>query len=134
MKDKSTVCKAFNKHFFDFIEDLLVIFPNSKEIMFAKSSFSTVNRFNVSLLIKQWYNNVYLPYGEQIANNDIEFFLQKDYSADLKKNKDAKQSDEIIKMIENIRQPIATTDEINKQHSLTYLQNLNKLSAAYNSI
>lgn len=134
MKDKSTVCKAFNKHFFDFIEDLLVIFPNSKEIMFAKSSFSTVNRFNVSLLIKQWYNNVYLPYGEQIANNDIEFFLQKDYSADLKKNKDAKQSDEIIKMIENIRQPIATTDEINKQHSLKYLQNLNKLSAAYNSI
>ena len=134
MKDKSTVCKAFNKHFFDFIEDLLVIFPNSKEIMFAKSSFSTVNRFNVSLLIKQWYNNVYLPYGEQIANNDIEFFLQKDYSTDLKKNKDAKQSDEIIKMIENIRQPIATTDEINKQHSLKYLQNLNKLSAAYNSI
>ena len=134
MKDKSTVCKAFNKHFFDFIEDLLVIFPNSKEIMFAKSSFSTVNRFNVSLLIKQWYNNVYLPYGEQIAKNDIEFFLQKDYSADLKKNKDAKQSDEIIKMIENIRQPIATTDEINKQHSLKYLQNLNKLSAAYNSI
>ena len=37
MKDKSTVCKAFNKHFFDFIEDLLVIFPNSKEITFAKS-------------------------------------------------------------------------------------------------
>lgn len=134
MKDKSTVCKAFNKHFFDFIEDLLVIFPNSKEIMFAKTSFSTVNRFNVSLLIKQWYNNVYLPYGEQIENNDIEFFLQKDYSTDLKKNKDAKQSDEIIKMIENIRQPIATTDEINKQHSLKYLQNLNKLSAAYNSI
>lgn len=134
MKDKSTVCKAFNKHFFDFIEDLLVIFPNSKEIMFAKSSFSTVNRFNVSLLIKQWYNNVYLPYGEQIANNDIEFFLQKDYSTDLKKNKDAKQSDEIIKMIENIRQPIATTDEINKQHSLKYLQNLNRLSAAYNNI
>ena len=134
MKDKSTVCKAFNKHFFDFIEDLLVIFPNSKEIMFAKSSFSTVNRFNVSLLIKQWYNNAYLPYGEQIANNDIEFFLQKDYSTDLKKNKDAKQSDEIIKMIENIRQPIATTDEINKQHSLKYLQNLNRLSAAYNNI
>ena len=134
MKDKSTVCKAFNKHFFDFIEDLLVIFPNSKEIMFAKKSFSTVNRFNVSLLIKQWYNNVYLPYGEQIANNDIEFFLQKDYSSDLKKNKDAKQSDDIIKMIENIRQPIAVTDEINKQHSLKYLQNLNKLSAMYNNI
>ena len=83
MKDKSTVCKAFNKHFFDFIEDLLVIFPNSKEITFAKSSFATVNKFNVSLLIKQWYNNVYLPYGEQIDNNDIDFFLQKDYSSDI---------------------------------------------------
>ena len=104
MKDKSTVCKAFNKHFFDFIEDLLVILPDSKEISFAKNSFTTVNRFNVSLLIKQWYSNVYIPYGEQIENNDIEFFLQKDYSSDLKQNKDAKQSEEIIKMIENIHQ------------------------------
>lgn len=134
MKDKSTVCKAFNKHFFDFIEDLLVILPDSKEISFAKNSFTTVNRFNVSLLIKQWYSNVYIPYGEQIENNDIEFFLQKDYSSDLKQNKDAKQSEEIIKMIENIRQPIANTDEINKLHSLKYLQNLNKLSAAYNNL
>jgi len=134
MKDKSTVCKAFNKHFFDFIEDLMVIFPNSKEITFAKSSFTTVNRFNVSLLIKQWYNNVYIPYGEQIANNDIDFFLKKDYSSDLNKNKDARQSEEIIKMIENIRQPIANTDEVNKQHSLKYLQNLNKLSVAYNNL
>lgn len=134
MKDKSTVCKAFNKHFFDFIEDLMVIFPNNKEITFAKSSFTTVNRFNVSLLIKQWYNNVYIPYGEQIANNDIDFFLKKDYSSDLNKNKDARQSEEIIKMIENIRQPIANTDEVNKQHSLKYLQNLNKLSVAYNNL
>ena len=134
MKDKSTVCKAFNKHFFDFIEDLMVIFPNSKEITFAKSSFTTVNRFNVSLLIKQWYNNVYIPYGEQIANNDIDFFLKKDYSSYLNKNKDARQSEEIIKMIENIRQPIANTDEVNKQHSLKYLQNLNKLSVAYNNL
>ena len=131
MKDKSTVSKAFNKHFFDFLSDLQGIFPDSKEIMFAKTSFETIKRLNTTAIIKAWYTSVSLPYGDEISNGNIDFFINKDYSADLA---DVNKNDEIIKMIERIRQPIATTTDTNKEHCLRYLQNLNKLSIAYQNL
>ena len=77
--------------------------------------------------------DIHSVYDVQFYIN-VQFFLQKDYSSDINKNNNAKQNEEIIKMIENIRQPIANTDEVNKHHSLKYLQNLNKLSVAYNNL
>lgn len=131
MKDKSTVSKAFNKHFFDFLSDLQGIFPDSKEIVFAKTSFETIKRLNTTAIIKTWYTSVSLPYGDEISNGNINFFINKDYSADLA---DVNKNDEIIKMIERIRLPIATTTDVNKEHCLRYLQNLNKLCVAYQNL
>ena len=131
MKEKSTVSKAFNKHFFDFLSDLQGIFPDSKEIMFAKTSFETIKRLNTTAIIKTWYTSVSLPYGDEISNGNINFFINKDYSADLA---DVNKNDEIIKMIERIRLPIATTTDVNKEHCLRYLQNLNKLCVAYQNL
>ena len=131
MKDKSTISKAFNKHLFDFLSDLQGIFPDSKEIEFAKKSFETIKRLNTTAIIKVWYTNVSIPYGEEISNGNIDFFINKDYSADLV---DVNKNDEIIKMIEKIRGPIASTSDVNKEHSLKYLQNLNKLSLAYQNM
>lgn len=131
MKDKSTVSKAFNKHFFDFLNDLQGIFPDSKEIMFAKTSFETIKRLNTTAIIKVWYTNVSIPYGDEISDGNIDFFIKKDYSSDLV---DVSKNDEIMKMIERIRGPIANTTEVNKDHCLRYLQNLNKLSVAYQNL
>ena len=131
MKDKSTITKAFNKHLFDFLSDLQSIFPDSKEIEFAKKSLETIKRMNTTAIIKVWYTSVSIPYGEEIANGNIDFFINKDYSADLE---DINKNDEIMKMIEKIRGPIANTSVVNKEHSLRYLQNLNKLSLAYQNM
>lgn len=131
MKDKSTVSKAFNKHFFDFLSDLQGIFPDSKEIMFAKTSFETIKRLNTTAIIKAWYTGVNLQYGNEISEGNIDFFINKDYSADLA---DVNKNDEIMKMIERIRVPISTTTDVNKEHCLKYLQNLNKLSIAYQNM
>ena len=35
--DKSTISKAFNKLFFEFLDDILLVFPESKEITHAKT-------------------------------------------------------------------------------------------------
>lgn len=131
MKDKSTISKAFNKHFFDFLNDLQGIFPDSKEIMFAKTSFETIKRLNTTAIIKVWYTSVSIPYGDEISKDNIDFFINKDYSADLA---DVNKNDEIMRMIERIRGPIATTTDVNKDHCLKYLQNLNKLSVAYQNM
>ena len=131
MTDKPTLSRAFNKDFLEFLEDILCIYPDSQEISKAKVSFETIKRANPALVIKAWYQNVYTTYRDVIDSGDISFFVDKDYSNDLQSVANA---GEIIKMIENIRGPIRNMDESNKQHCMTYIQNLSKLSTVYNTM
>jgi hypothetical protein len=128
MSDKSTLLRAFNTHFFEFLDDLLVVFPDNKEISYAKTSFETIKRANPTAIIKSWYNFVFLPYKDIIDNGNLTFFIDKDYGSDLSH---LNRSEDIIKMIDNIRNPIREMDETNKTHALKYAQNLSKLSDLY---
>ena len=128
MSDKSTLLRAFNTHFFEFLDDLLRVFPDNKEISYAKTSFETIKRANPRAIIKSWYNFVFLPYKDVIDNGNLTFFIDKDYCSDLSH---LNKSEEIMKMIDNIRNPIREMDETNKTHALKYVQNLSKLSDLY---
>lgn len=130
MTDKSTILRAFNKHFFDFLEDIKNVLSENNEIAFAITSFDTIKRANPTIIIKTWYKFIFLPYAEIIDNGDLTFFIEKDYGQDLST---VNKSEEIVNMINNIRKPIKNMDEINKQHSLKYLQILSKLSELYNN-
>jgi len=131
MTDKSTILRTFNKHFFDFLEDIKGILPDNKEITFAITSFDTIKRANPTIIVKTWYSFVFLPYKEVIDNGDLDFFIEKDYGTELS---NVNRSEDIINMIDNIRRPIKEMDEVNKKHSLKYIQNLCKLSEIYNSV
>jgi len=131
MTDKSTILRSFNKHFFDFLDDIKSILPENKEILYAITSFDTIKRANPTIIVKAWYSNVFLPYKDVIDNGDLSFFIEKDYGSDLAH---LNKSEEILKMINNIRRPIKDMDETNKNHSLKYIQNLNKLSELYTNI
>ena len=84
---------------------------------------------NPAILIKSWYINVYQKYKEYISQGNLDFFFNKDYSSDLL---DVADSDDIIKMIDNVRNPLSKMSVENKIHSVSYLNNLNKLSVLYN--
>lgn len=131
MKDKATVSKAFNKHFFDFLDDILNIFPGKEEIVYAKKTFETIKKLNTTAIIKVWYPQVYSPYKEYIDVGNIDYFINKDYSQELS---GVNKGGDIIKMIDNIRKPISEMDDQNKQHCAKYIQNLSKLSTLYNNM
>jgi hypothetical protein len=131
MTDKSTILRTFNKHFFDFLEDINGILPDNKEIAYAITTFDTIKRANPTIIIKTWYSFVFLPYKDVIADGNLTYFIDKDYGADLAT---VNKSDEIIQMIDNIRKPIKDMDEVNKNHSLKYIQNLSKLAEIYNGL
>jgi len=130
MTDKSTILRTFNKHFFDFLDDIKGILPENKEISYAITSFDMIKRANPTIIIKAWHSNVFLPYKDVIDNGDLSFFIEKDYGSELAH---INKSEEILKMINNIRRPIKDMDETNKTHSLKYIQNLCKLSEIYSN-
>jgi hypothetical protein len=43
MSDKSTILKTFNTHFFDFLDDIISIFPENTDIKTARKSFDNNN-------------------------------------------------------------------------------------------
>ena len=126
--DKTTTLRAFNKHFFDFLDDIISIYPEKKEIINAKSSFEIIKRANPTAIIKAWNKHVYNKYRGVIDDGDITFFFEKDYSKDLEKLSNAEK---IMNTINNIREPISQMNDTNKGHCAKYIQNLSKLSTIY---
>ena len=129
MSDKSFIMRSFNTHFIELLDDILLIYPDNIEILTARKFFITIKQMNPAILIKSWYINVYQKYKEYISQGNLDFFFNKDYSSDLL---DVADSDDIIKMIDNVRNPFSKMSVENKIHSVSYLNNLNKLSVLYN--
>lgn len=131
MPSKSDINKAFNKLFFDFLDDIVSIYPDNKDISSARTSFASFKQMNPTIIIKSWFKFVYTPYREIINAGDISFFFNKDYSADLQ---DTPGSKEIMRVIDEIRGPIQSMDETNKKHSSDYILKLSKLSELYGNM
>lgn len=130
MSEKAFIVKTFNDHFFEFFEDVLKILPENMHIKTALRSFKTISDLNKSILIKCWHKFVYSKYTDVIETGDISFFFEKDYSNDVGH---LTNSNNIMEIINSVRQPVkdACENPVNKQHVVTYIQNLSKLSVVY---
>ena len=119
---------GFNNQFSEFIEDILRIFPNDKDLLLSKNMITMVRKGNPKLLIKIWKDNISDVYNEQIEHGDIKFFIEKDYKQDVKVLGEA---DKVVQTIERLREPIRNMDKENQQACMKYIQNLTKLSQMY---
>lgn len=126
--DKSTLLRAFNKHFFEFMDDIITIYPDSTDIISGRASFDLIKRANPTAILKVWHQYIYLPYKTVIDNGDIRFFFEKDYGQDLV---DLANPTEIMEIIDRIRGPIQQMDAANQAHTAKYFQNLSKIAMLY---
>jgi hypothetical protein len=133
--DKTTVMRSFNTLFFEFMDDILSIYPENKEIRYARGKFELLKKGNPSILIKFWKMHVYDPYHEQIEQGDISFFIQKDYRSDFTQSNDSVSdaNEKILSMIENVRASVRDMDESNRKCSADYIMKLSTLSLLYSS-
>jgi basic membrane lipoprotein Med (substrate-binding protein (PBP1-ABC) superfamily) len=131
MSDKSTILKTFNSHFFEFIQDIINLFPENTDLKSTKTAMELIKKANPTVIIKAWNTYVYEKYKDVINNGDISFFFDKDYKNDLT---NLSNSGDIMKAIDKMREPVKDVSEENKAHSLKYIQNLCKLSNLYSSM
>lgn len=125
---KSTLLKTFNTQFFALLDDILLIFPDNLDIAAGRKSFETIKRANPTIIIKVWMTHVYTPYRQSIDDGDIEYFINKDYGSDLNSVSNVQ---DVMKVIDTIREPIRSMDDVNKGHTIKYIQVLSKLSELY---
>ena len=115
----------FNDHFAEFVSDIQSIFPEDVDILTAKNALIAIRKANPKLIVKIWVKYVVVPYKAQIDSGDINFFISKDYSADLIRNDNA---DKIMESINRLREPIKQMSLDNQAKTMKYIQNLSKLA------
>jgi len=126
--DKLILMRAFNKLFFEFLDDVITVYPDNVDMLTGRESFATIKKMNPTGIIKVWFSSVYGKYKTQIDSGDIEFFAEKDYSHDLSK---VTNTQNVLEIINSIREPIKNMDAKSKEHVAKYIQDLSKLSVAY---
>ena len=129
--DKTTISRAFNNLFFEFLKDIREIFPDNMDVKDVTSMLELLKKATPTSIIKAWHFFVCEPYKEQIAAGDITFFCEKDYRDDLSHMANA---DEIMKAIQRIRDPLKGLDEENKKITFKYVSDLCRLSSIYSTI
>lgn len=126
--DKSILLTAFNNQFYDFLDDIESVFMNDHAIKRAKNALVLIKKVNPALVIKLWYKYIVVNYESEIDSNNINFFIEKDYKNDLRY---LNSSDDIMKHIDSLREPVRNMGESNQQKSLMYIKNLCILSRLY---
>ena len=126
--DKSLLLSAFNTQFFDFVTDIELVFSEDMSIKKAKMALNMIKKVNPALIIKIWYTYVCSQYENEIHNDNINFFIEKDYKKDFLY---IKSSDDIINNIDKLREPVRNMRKENQEKSLMYVKNLCILSKLY---
>jgi hypothetical protein len=131
MSNNSLILSGFNNHFVEFIDDMLSIFPNNKDILTAKRSITQLRSINPKLIITFWKSYVVATYGSQIEAGDCDFFLKKDYRDDITALDGGASSSELMEVVERLRAPLSELSQENMSKCVKYIQNLAKLSMLY---
>ena len=129
--DLSTILKAFNSQFEEFLEDIEVLFPENKDIRTTKTGLMMMRKANPKKMVSVWYRYICIKYEDEIEKENLEYFLTKDYSADLKMEDGA--ASKVMDAIDNLRAPLRELDPENTKKCIQYLKNLNQLSKIYST-
>jgi hypothetical protein len=123
-----SLVSAFNSHLVEFFEDVQSIFPTNVDILTGKNSILAFKKVNPALIIRIWATYIAMPYATQIENNDISFFVSKDYSNDLVY---AQNAEKIMEVINRIREPVRDMNPQDQLKTMKYIKNLSKMSVLY---
>jgi hypothetical protein len=101
--------KIFNDLFFKLVNTVKDYFPSDPTINAAEKSLTAIRKMNPTLIYRVWVYYVDTPYKNEIQGSNIDFFVNKDYSEDLKDyTHDFKT---ISDAIDRFREPIKNMDK-----------------------
>lgn len=131
--NNSIYMKTFNDQFFQFCDDIYLVFPDEKTIPQAKNLAIMVKKANPKLLISIWHRYISIPYEEIMLKGDVDectaFLVTKDYNHDVRNL--GKNVDLTLNTINLMRERISEMDYDDRLSAKKYITNLIKLSKLY---
>ena len=121
--NKSDILSGFNNHLAELLASLIEILPDDLELKTASASISTLRKANPRLIIPIWKSYVLDKYEANIMAGNLEYFLNKDYTEDVK---DTGNAVTVLEKINVVKNTIKTLDKDDLDKTILYLQNLTK--------
>tara|TARA_B100001057_G_C22490047_1_gene809885 strand:+ start:300 stop:689 length:390 start_codon:yes stop_codon:yes gene_type:complete len=126
--EKKDILTTFNNHIIEFFNDILLIFPEDNDLKVSQVSLMAIRKANPKLIISIWNKYISSQYTSEIESGNLEFFINKNYTDDLK---DTENSSTILSKIDTLREPIKQLSSENMKKTIQYMQNLSKLCNIY---
>ncbi|RZD40064.1 MAG: hypothetical protein CXT73_06905 [Methanobacteriota archaeon] len=123
-----SILKAFTGHLIEFVNEIRNVFPNDSHLRTSGVFLEGLVKINPKSIIIGWKECINDLYKDQILKGDLEYFINKDYNADLE---GSDNKGKILKTIESFRDKIRNMGDDNKKKSVKYIQNLTKLCNMY---
>lgn len=130
MSNQTIVMRAFNQHLKDFVDDIQRLFPENVKVRAFKNSVETFIKMNPRKVIELWYQKITCKYLSEIMNEEIDFFLNKDYSQDVKEV-EGTGINVSIDLVEELRGPIKDMNEEDRKMAIKYVKEMTQLSTLY---
>ena len=118
---------VFNTLFFKLVSSVIEYFPKDAALSGAEKSLFAIRKINPSLIYRVWVYYVDTPYKKEIEECNIDFFINKDYSNDLRDYAAVHDYQTIAQAIDRLREPIKKMDKENQLIIMGYIQSLSKL-------
>jgi len=122
----SNLVKVFNEHLIEFLDDVITIFPENTDIQTGRTFIIGIKKVNPKKIIKSWKMYINDKYIEEIDKNNMDFFINKDYTQDLQYT-----TGNVNNIINNVKKLLLKTSQENKDKSLKYVKNLCKICNLY---
>jgi hypothetical protein len=123
--DRVTNMQAFNAQLFQFLDSLLVLFPQNANLRKGVKSLDAIKRMNPTLIIRIWYNQLYLPHRQEIEEYNIDFFSN-DFT-------EIQSGKEIMLILDSLKQSMNIIHETEKKNFVDQIFRISMLSKMYYS-
>ena len=132
-QEKTSWFKLFNSTYFELLKMMKDNSDKNKDFLRFYKQNLFLKRANIKLFIRTWYTNITRFYMEPILNGNIQFFLEKDYSAEINENKDFSNSYSIESYVQYFKEIYNTLKQEDVDAFVEKVQELTKLSKLYYS-
>ena len=122
------IFQQFNKVYFEFISFLKDHSNGDKLFNKLYQKIYIIKNTNIKLFIKVWYDSITLKYYQSILDENLSYFLNKDYNQDIDT---IENSNDILRYIHYFKTNYNTFEKKNIDIFIQYMKELTQLSYLY---
>ena len=129
---KKNIFNLFNKLYFELLEFMKTYSNQNSHFdnFYRKNYF--MKKINIKIFIKTWNNVIYQKYGVEIMNNNVSFFLEKDFNDELNNASNLNKEYKLDDCIKYMKSIYCTMDKKIIDIFIKYIRDLTILTDLYN--